>query len=362
MRLVTYNKKELQEFIESDFFREMERIPISKHRAISHINNPFCSDDDILLWTAFDNNDLIGYVGVLPDIIEQEGKKEKIYWLSCFWVDETQRLKNVASVLFFPLIKLYGKQLFISNFLFSLEKTYQKLGIFQATQNNYGYDFYRNFDFAEKIKSRYPKLKFLMPFYVFFEKLFNSILTGFRKLFYRPLTVKEKVVENCEFDTELNDFLSAFSQTDNQIVRDTSYFNWVVNYPWILQGKENKDSKRYHFSSISQHFEYRSIKIYSSEKIVGFILLRIRNKHLTISFLYLQNDNYEDAANYILNIACMENLNVITTFDDRLSKSLTDKKRRFIYRKRATKKYIFPKNNPIESSVFQEGDGDSVFT
>ncbi|MCL2312059.1 MAG: GNAT family N-acetyltransferase, partial [Firmicutes bacterium] len=131
MEIKSYTRNELKTFIDSDFYKNLEQIPISYHRAISHIQNPDVQDDDELLWAAYENEKLIGYVGVLPNYIAENQERKKIYWLSCFWVDENYRKENVASLLFFPLIKKYGKHLIVSNFLPNLEKMYQNIGIFQ---------------------------------------------------------------------------------------------------------------------------------------------------------------------------------------------------------------------------------------
>lgn len=67
MTIKTYNRNELSAFIDSDFYAILSKIPISYHRAVSQINNPAVSDNDILLWVAYENAAVIGYIGVLPD-------------------------------------------------------------------------------------------------------------------------------------------------------------------------------------------------------------------------------------------------------------------------------------------------------
>ena len=63
------NKKHLNEYINSDIFADQDNIPISKHRALSHFNNPRLDEDDIILLLAYENDRMIGYLGVLPDKI-----------------------------------------------------------------------------------------------------------------------------------------------------------------------------------------------------------------------------------------------------------------------------------------------------
>ena len=49
MDLKRYNKAELKKELDSNFFWENDVMPITKHRALSFINNPRANKDDILL-------------------------------------------------------------------------------------------------------------------------------------------------------------------------------------------------------------------------------------------------------------------------------------------------------------------------
>jgi hypothetical protein len=362
MEIVSYNKKELQAFIDSDFFNELDKVPISRHRAISHIRNPYCPDDYVLLWAAYEGNSLAGYAGVLPDCIELNGAKHKICWFSCFWVHESYRKQNVAPALFYSLMKTYENQLFVSNMLFSLEKSYQKSQIFQPTQSTKGYTFYRTFCFGNILKARFPWFKHFLPIYLFTEKILNFIL-GIRCLTGRKIKTKIEVVENGELNDELRFFLDNFSKSnENSIVRDLEHFKWIIENPWVQVGKPDKESQRYYFSSKAEQFEYRLLKVYISEKLSGFIILKIRDKKLVVSYLYLPDQYKKDVASYILNFINDEKIQTLTCFDKVLSTYFSKKQSRFVFIKNTKQLYLFPKDMEISSSILQAGDGDSVFT
>jgi len=362
MQIKSYNKNELNEFIHSEFFRVLNKVPISFHRGWSQYNNPYCADEDIILWAAYENADLVGYVGVLPDIINSEGVEKKIYWLSCFWVEEKFRNGQLASQLFFLLIKQYKNRLFISNFLYSLEKTYLNLGISQKTQYNKGRKFYINFCFADLLQARYPDLKSTMTFYKLFERTINELLK-FRKFIHKKRKRKYRVIEDNKLDNELITFFETFkSSHQKSVIRDIRYFNWVIDFPWVLKGKTDKESDRYYFSSKSEQFEYRILKIYHQQQPEGFVLLKIRDKNLTVSHIYARDEHIGSIAGYLIDLSLNELINTISTTDHRLMNRLRAKRTNFIYIKNFKRPYIFPRNYDISSSVFQDGDGDAVFT
>ena len=82
-----FTKQDLHNFISSEQFDSLDHIPISKHRAISQINNPRASHDDIILIAIFDKNVLLGYLGVLPDFVYDANECHKVGWLTCFWIN-----------------------------------------------------------------------------------------------------------------------------------------------------------------------------------------------------------------------------------------------------------------------------------
>jgi hypothetical protein len=361
MQIKSYNPSELKEFIGSDFFKNLNRIPISYHRAVSHIQNPDVQNDDELLWAAYENEQLVGYVGVLPNFIVENQERKKIFWLSCFWVDESFRKGNVASMLFFPLIKKYGKQLIISNFLPSLEKMYQSLSIFKPTLYKSGAQFFCKSCFNDILPVRFPKTRFLKPLLKVFDGLVNLLL-GFRKLFYKPVPIHSKTISDTNFDADFQYFIHSFYKDKNYVGRFAEHFDWILNYPWVLQGKPDEESKRYYFSSKSKQFCYDSVKFYKNNELKAFLLLKIRNRKLTVSYVFAEDEMIDDVAAYILQKRINEKLIMLTIFDERISNKIRGHKIQYIFERFYKRAYILPKMQEITPEIFQEGDGDNVFT
>ena len=115
METISFNKDSLYKFINSEKFKELHNIPISKQRALSQINNPRAGEEDIVLVAQFDDNITTGYLGILPDYVFIEGEKEKIGWLTCFWVHEKYKSKDIAANLFRRVIRAYDQKIFINS-------------------------------------------------------------------------------------------------------------------------------------------------------------------------------------------------------------------------------------------------------
>jgi len=130
----------------------------------------------------------------------------------------------------------------------------------------------------------------------------------------------------------------------------------------VLQGKPDKESKRYYFSSKSEQFCYDSVKFYQNNELKAFLLLKIRDKKLTVSYVFAEDEMLDDVAAYILQKVCNEKLIMFSVFDERISNKIRNHRIQYIFERLNKHAYILPKGSEITPESFQEGDGDNVFT
>jgi len=361
MIIKTYTKNELREFIDSDFYAILSKVPISHHRAISQIHNPVISDDDILLWVAYENAAVMGYIGVLPDRWITPEQQCDIRWLSCFWVDEKHRKGNVASMLMMSVLRAHRHHLMISNFLFALEDEYSKMGIFHPVVYKQGFDYYIRARFTKLIVSKYPVLSKVEKLIQSTEALVNQVFS-FWKWLHPRLQVSPNIRTDQRFDEDLDRFLMNYTLEKKLNQRSANYFKWIYEYRWVKEGKRDKQSERYFFSSVSDRFTYIPVRIYDKQQLNGFAFLKIRDNALTVSFLYADDKYLKDMAAYIFNIAKTEQIDLITCYDVRLCRFLQRQQSRFILKRKRRQPYLFPLSLTCSVNALQEGEGDSVFT
>jgi hypothetical protein len=83
---------ELDTFIHSDFFLNAPVKPISPLRALSYINNPNAEKDDIVLYMLIENNKIIAFRTLLPDMLNDI----KFCWLSGSYVAPDYRGQKLS--------------------------------------------------------------------------------------------------------------------------------------------------------------------------------------------------------------------------------------------------------------------------
>jgi len=360
IRIETYNKIQLKELPDSDKFLSFDFLPITKHRALSHIQNPRAKDEDILLTLALEEEKLAGYLGTFPDEIITEENNIKFAWLSTLYVNENFRGKKIAQKLLDQAFLSYNNKIGITEFTKEAENLYRKTKKFNYINPKTGKRFYfrSNLDFfLPAKKSFFKKVKPILKIVDFCINTFNSILNKTSK----NLNFKYEIVKN--IDEESAKFIQSFEK--NSTNRTSVELNWILSNPWILESLATENN--YLFSSFSKEFQYYVVKIYHEEKFSDLVILQLRDGHLKIPYLFSKN-SLDCFVEFLGNFVQQRNIKFLTSYQTELNKKILKKQKiNFLYQKDFERRYFMsndlieflPKNYTFD---FQDGDGDCIFT
>jgi hypothetical protein len=360
MEIVRLNRQQLKGFIHSDEYKVMPNVPISFHRAISHINNPRVQDDDILLILVYEI-ELIGYLGVIPDLVFVNNIPERMAWMSCIWIHPNARGKGIAKKMTELSIELYNNKILATEFTPIAETLYNKLGKFDELVIKSGVRIYRRSCVHKVIPSRFPKASFLLPLLSLHDvviNLFHDLFLNKENKFSSGYTVEFPIFP----DNTCFDFCETFLQSQ-LMHRSVKEMEWFLNFPWIKETSvPSKESTRYHFSSEARSFKTISIVIKQSAEIVAFLIVTIRDKHMKTPYLYVKPGHEEVVVETINNLMCENNAEILTTYQSAI-KNNYKKKISFLNSKEITRKYLQSKgfNLKITETMLQDGDGDCGF-
>ena len=361
METISFTKSTLLEFIDSDKFNELSNLPISKLRAISQINNPRATEAHILLVAQFDGTKTVGYLGILPDAIHINDELFPVGWLTCFWVDETYKSQNVAANLFLRAIRAYNKNIFITNIVPRLEPVYQKTKLFFPTVYKIGFRGYLRFNLAEILPPKKPIFQTIKPLLKLGDSLLNA-LTDIRLNWHNfKLDTKPEYLQAIDHISE--EFFTKH-QHNNWIKRSKKEIQWILEYPWLIQGEDTEQlNERYYFSCVEQAFKTKVVEFKNSHgEIIALLMLNIKNKNLTIPYLFAESSNYSKISTFLFELMYAEKLNIFTVYHQEFSNYLRSIKTPFLFSKEMKKPYFISKKfEPLQNLDFQDGDGDCAF-
>jgi GNAT superfamily N-acetyltransferase len=358
----------LKDFIHSPEYKKLSVVPITRHRALSHVTNPRVSKDDVVLLLAYTDQRLIGYLGILADKITLNGIEHKAGWMSCIWVEENSRGKGVSKALMKEAFRVWDQKVIATEFTPEARQAYLRSGLFSEIISYSGIRGYLRFNLSEILAAKGSFFRKMKPLLRIADAILN-IFNNLRISLLKNQNVSHRSIEYVnEIDQETDLFIKQF-QKDNLPKRQADELNWIIKNPWILvaPGKD-VSSERYFFSSLEKHHSIMNVKIYDDQQQVkGFFMLVIRGKNLKIPYCFFNTQDTKEMATLILAHMREMRLNMITTFHPALKEYLLNHSTPFIYKKEFTREYLVSKifqedlvNN--SSHLFQDGDGDVAFT
>lgn len=366
MEIKTLNKGQLRDFINSKEYKTMPFVPISYHRAISHINNPRAEDSDTLLVLLYENEEMLGYMGILPDILFTNSREEKIGWLSCLWVNPKHRGRQIAQKLLSTCYDSYDGKIMLTEFTEAAGRLYDKSGYFGQPFNKEGIRLYIRSNLAGILAPKKNLFKTIKPILKVSDFGANVFLD--LKFLRRPKLNKEIFVEQLnEIDNIISDFI-ADKQADELFRRGKKELKHIISNPWILPFKDADDTlKRYHFSAFDKSFDFIPLKITDKNRnIIGFLLFAMRGKNLKMPYAYFDEQYIEQIIEVIFYYINKLHISSFTTYHKSISNLLTIKRTPAVFKKKVIRTYMLAKyfndKLPKRDYTICDGDGDCSFT
>jgi len=366
MEIKTYNKEELLALIRSEVFSRMPVVPISTVRAISHVHNPRAEASDTLMIIAFDNNQMTGYLGVLADrIYTPDGTGYKCGWLSCMWVDPKVRGKGIAKQLIARAFADWNDHILVTEFTPEAKGLYDRTGNFNDLSTNHGLRCYRRVNLHEVLPKKNEKYN-----------RYKGVLNLVDAIANIPLDLRLSLIGSgagsgisfqpvAEIDEQTNNYIASKLSSSFER-RNAADIDWIIQYPWIKESSPTQESKRYHFSSVADHFQNLCFKLVIRDEVKGYLHFTIRDNHLKIPYAYFEPECLPDVIQQIYRIMEQYKLNMLTVFHPDLVDHLSNHGSLFIYKRRISRHYIITKSlgkHFVNAHIhIQDGDADCAFT
>jgi GNAT superfamily N-acetyltransferase len=367
MEIKTYNSAQLNELIQSDSFRRMPVVPISTHRAISHIHNPRADKEDVLLIMAVDDGEMTGYLGILPDrIYNAKDESFKCGWLSCMWVNPSLRGKGIAKQLLATAFSSWQDRILVTEFTPEAKGLYDRSGGFNDLRANDGLRCYLRFNLHEVLPKKDERFKPYLPILKLVDSIVNVPIDLRLSLLQTQKSFALRFDPVREIDEEMGHYILRHQK--NQFERrNADELNWIIKYPWLKESKSTDESTRYHFSSVSNRFCNLCFKLTINGEIQGYLHLTIRDNHLRIPYAYFDSRYLNEVVQYLYKIMRDYKLNMLTVFHKEIVAYMLSGATPFIYKRGIKRQYIISKvldSHFAEKDelAIQDGDADCAFT
>ncbi|MGQ8338060.1 GNAT family N-acetyltransferase [Sunxiuqinia sp. A32] len=346
---------ELDEFIRSEEYIQLDTKPITPKRAASYLRNPTAKPNDFVLYFLAKGTKLLAFRSLLADRLN--GEKEPFAWLSGNWVHPDYRRQGISQQLLDEAINDWNGRLMLSNYSPAAEQLIIKTKQFHSFYQADGERFYLFTKTSKILKDRYKTIAFLLPIVDFFIFKWASA----KSKIYKPDAADSYSAELLESpDPECFDLVKS-SKKKLFFRRGVKSLKWILKYPW-LSTNDKRYIKNYPFSSYASAFKYITLKVFKEDRFAGFLIYSIRDGHLKTLLFFGENSILPFVANQLCTIAVKEKVEMMTVLDSNLSEVIKSVKHPFVYHKKIDHK-IYSSFSPKKTEgKIQSADGDFIFS
>jgi GNAT superfamily N-acetyltransferase len=363
LRIEKLQKAELEAFVMSEAFTQMRHIPISRHRAISQVRSPRAKEEDVLLLIAYEEDKMLGYLGLLPDDFHTGDKIYHFAWMSTIWVHPEARGKGVARSLLDTAMEVYGGQVIGTDFTAEAKAIYLKTGHFDLFQKYEGIRLYYRFNLRDLLPPKKRFFKRIRPVLA----AADAILNFFNNLSPKPSVKIDAGIKEFEEWTEEHEKFLQQLRDKSPTLRGIPELNWIIKNPWVLESSSADElGRRYHFTSAEKRAHFQSVEIRKNGQPFALLLLFIRGNAMKVPYAFFGAGEETSVCACIDELMREKRLSILTMFHPVLRQALHGAKTRAFHKQTIVREYVIgiPFHQKIEKEFpghFQDGDGDCAF-
>ena len=367
-----------------DTAKEHEIIPIGKRRALAHANNPYVNKNDIGLLVAYEADQCIGYLGIMPGLLKIGEEFSRVHWLSTWFVPSEYRKTSVGLTLLLTALS-FKHDLVVCGISEQAEKVYRGLRFREIGPLDYYIVDFELLNFLHLALRSLRKIlrevgiKLEIPAAMI--KLSGLLQAPLKKVIYGMLLHRqnghtdhisyEEVDEIHEHDKPTD-----HNSTSPQFYRDTDAINWMLQYGWTKDAdKVEIADSNYHFSEIRDAFRFITLKVYSADgrDYKGFLVLSFSAKDFNsvlkiLDFCFPNCEDYQYIVLLAFKFASIHQANSIELPDSLVSYVKANPVSRIVLRKKKRVYLSHPENrhSPLATYLYDIDlnycDGDTPFT
>ena len=335
--------------------------PISPLRMQAQSKNPYLQDDDIVMILLVENNNLLGYMGAMPDEINTAAGRIHIAWASCIWINELHRNKGLGKLLTIEMNAAWNNRLMLTEFTDTAKKIYDNLQLFDILKIKEGRRYFYKaglFSLAQN-RNGYKKAPVLLKVA---DKLINS---------YQHIRLSLAAKKNNAFQYKEVDIISLPVEIFKQSVFEATEkkIKWIFNEPW-LSSTASDACTPYHFSTLVTDFIFKAVEFYSgnNEKLGTIVFSKINDDcKILATDINCPDGGLPQLAILINSYFCHMQAATVLSYDDEFNKIWAANKGSWFYTKKRERIYLCGKAiqavlDKNEKVTINEIDGDIVFT
>ena len=367
MEFKTFTVADLEIALLSEDFWLTKTLPITKQKAASFCHNPRAEKNDPVLLVAYQDNQVVGYLGILPDKIFFNNADRKLGWLTSWWVDPCIATKGVGAILLYKALNTYPEGVGVSGGSKEARKILHKSQKFIVLKPLKGLDIRFRFNASKAILLKFPSLKLFRAWFKIADVMLDEIVNLRRFLWERRNNIRQRLTFEyiSSIDKETGRFIERHYRHD-LTRKGKAELDWIMTYPWIVSApQKDSASRRYYFSSISARFFYLGVKVFEQGNgMVGFLMLSVRNDRMSVVYSHFEGRHATSIAAAAVYHALAMDVSTLRLYDEKLVESVSQPGCPGWSTQPISRGFFLSKafaDSPLADCRLHGGDGDFAF-
>ncbi|MBI5378639.1 MAG: GNAT family N-acetyltransferase, partial [Nitrospirae bacterium] len=252
-------------------------VPVSTARVLSQMKNPYGQPDDPALAIALDEGRPVGYHGLLPGMLEADGKLSRVLWATTFFVSEKLRGKGIGRLLI-ESIRSLGADFVVTGMTREAEGVYRRAGLKHLGDCRFlrlrpESMLHRTIPAFSGLAGQAGKR---------FHRLWGRLVYG---LLSRTLHGGRTDYRFREVPEIRSGFFRMRETPGCRFYRGPEAVNWMIRHLWVRSREEGSgEAGSFHFSALRDSFRYIPVEIRShGGRSLGAVIFSIsRSKRGTV--------------------------------------------------------------------------------
>lgn len=224
--IVEYITKQQLEPALKNIILKGENYPFSEDKAHWVLQNKRISNDDLCLLLAREDNEVMGFIWLIPDFTNTTmGPSDKVYWIHHWWVKDTYEKTVLGAYLFKEALTLVNNRVILKAYAEKAHDFYNKQP-FTALREYTRYTIFFGLG-PDMVLAKYPNLKFLKIPIAAAGGIFSVINRTVNMLKAKRRLKHIRISPINKLEGDIWTFVKAHCQND-LIHKDLEYVNWQL--------------------------------------------------------------------------------------------------------------------------------------
>ncbi|WP_445738405.1 GNAT family N-acetyltransferase [Mariniflexile sp.] len=342
IKIIHLTKKVLRDYLDNDVYWYNQTTVFPKSKVCWLVNNDRMAEDDYCGVVAEENNKIVGFIYMVPDLVKvqnnEEEESKKIYWMVNWWIHNKYNGNVLSTYIYNEALSLAKNQVIVKFFAANTAPFYKKRP-FKTIASYYRYTIFFSADPSVLVN----KFSFLKPFKPILNIADQFVSKSLQVYNLHKLKTRTQHL-NYEYLNELDKQTWHFIEPlcENDFISKTKvYVNWQISRQQYTQtpvGPKNPYTSLE--TGVASNIAIHNLKILKNNVIIGFVSFLIYYNECNVKYFLVEDDsNFDLCVDALIENMMILKRKYICTDDTRLAENIR-KRNTTIFTHRALRKTL----------------------